>query len=317
MICNCAKRVKLMRRRLATIFQCRGHRMAGPKFVEYMVPVVEALRELGNSGTPSEVRDIIAENPKLSDEILDAQLKSGESRFVNQVHWAKFYLTKSGFVDSSQRGVWTLTDKAIKSPLTESDTHELFKKVHAQWGKKPPVEIPEVEVVEQEDNEELAPPDSGPSSTSDYRIELLDLLKSLPPEGFEHLCKRLLRESGFQQVEVTGKTGDGGIDGKGILQINPLMSIHVVFQAKRYGGTVGSPDITRFRGAMTGRTDKGIFITTGTFSISAKREAIREGAPPIELVDADKLISMFERLELGLKPKTVYEIDRDFFDDFF
>jgi restriction system protein len=290
--------------------------MAGPQFVRYMVPVMEALQELGNSGTPSEVRDIVAKNLKLSDEVLDAQLKSGESRFVNQIHWAKFYLAKCGLVVSSERGVWTLTDKALKSPITQSDALELFKQVHTQWGKKQSAETPELRPGQQDENEELAPSDSGPPPMGDYRVELLNILKSLPPDGFERLCQRLLRESGFQQVEVTGKTGDGGIDGKGILQINPLMSIYAVFQAKRYDGTVGSPDITRFRGAMSGRTDKGIFITTGTFSTSAKKEATREGAPPIELVDADKLISMFERLELGLKPKTIYEIDEDFFDDF-
>ena len=138
----------------------------------------------------------------------------------------------------------------------------------------------------------------------------------MSPNSFERLCQRFLRESGFQQVEVTGKSGDGGIDGRGLLQVNPLMSIHVLFQCKRYSGSVGSEAIRNFRGAMTGRTDKGIFITTGTFTEEAKREALREGAPPIELVDADKLVTMFERLELGLKPEVVYQIDEEFFKEF-
>lgn len=141
-------------------------------------------------------------------------------------------------------------------------------------------------------------------------------MRNLSPIGFEHLCQRLLRESGFQQVEITGRSGDGGIDGKGILQINLLISIPVLFQCKHYIGSVGSPQIRDFRGAIMGRADKGIFITTGTFTSEARREAVRDGVPPIELVDASKLILMFEQLELGLIPKTVYEIDKSFFKEF-
>ncbi len=138
----------------------------------------------------------------------------------------------------------------------------------------------------------------------------------MPPEGFERICQRLLRESGFQQVKVTGKTGDGGIDGHGILEINPLVSFKVVFQCKRYQGAVSTSHVRDFRGAMMGRADKGIIMTTGSFTLDAKREAVRDGVPPIELVDGEKMIDMFENIELGLMPKTVYEIDDDFFEEF-
>ncbi len=139
---------------------------------------------------------------------------------------------------------------------------------------------------------------------------------ALPPSGFERLCQRLLRESGFQQVIVTGRSGDGGIDGNGLLQINPFVSFQVLFQCKRYAGSVSASQIRDFRGAMMGRADKGIILTTGTFTKDAKNEAIRDGAPPIELVDGEKLLAMFEQLELGLKPVTTYEIDDDFFGEF-
>ena len=129
-------------------------------------------------------------------------------------------------------------------------------------------------------------------------------------------ANRLMRESGFQQVFVTGKTGDGGIDGHGILQINPFVSFSVLFQCKRYQGAVTVSQIRDFRGAMTGRTDKGIFITTGTFTSDAKQEAHRDGAPPIELVDGNKLVEMFELLELGLIPKKTFDVDEKFFDEF-
>lgn len=141
-------------------------------------------------------------------------------------------------------------------------------------------------------------------------------MKSLSPEGFERLCQRLLRASGFKKVEVKGRAGDGGIDGEGILEINPLVSLKVIFQAKRYKEAVSPSLIRDFRGAMQGRAEKGIFITTGRFTQEAKKEAIREGAPPIELVDGEKLVRLFEQRQLGLKPKTVYEIDLSFFDEY-
>jgi restriction system protein len=163
-------------------------------------------------------------------------------------------------------------------------------------------------LVGETDDEEVEP--------LDHRTNLLNLIKSLPPSGFERLSQRLLRESGFQQVVVTGRTGDGGIDGFGILQVNPFVSFNVLFQCKRYQGAVTPSQIRDFRGAMMGRADKGIIITTGTFTLDAKKEARRDGAPPIELVDGDTLVQMFEQLQLGLIPKTTYDVDEKFFDDF-
>lgn len=150
----------------------------------------------------------------------------------------------------------------------------------------------------------------------DYKTEILGLVRSLPPSGFERLSQRLLRESGFQQVVVTGRSGDGGIDGVGVLQINPFVSFNVLFQCKRYQGSVTPSHVRDFRGAMMGRADKGIIITTGTFTLDAKKEARRDGVPPIELVAGDDLIRLFESLELGLLPQKTFEVDRKFFDEF-
>jgi restriction system protein len=147
---------------------------------------------------------------------------------------------------------------------------------------------------------------------------LIELLRELPAPGFERFCQRLLRESGFEEVTVTGRSGDGGIDGIGILQVNSLVSFRVLFQCKKYGGSnsVTPSQVRDFRGAMTGRADKGIILTTGSFTSEAKREAVREGAPPIELVDGDKLVAMLEDLELGLLPVRAFQIQRSFFDQF-
>jgi restriction system protein len=145
---------------------------------------------------------------------------------------------------------------------------------------------------------------------------LLNLLKQLPPEGFERICQRLLRESGFERVTVTGGPHDRGIDGIGILQINQFLSFKVVFQCKRYAGSVSREEVGTFRNSVLGRADKGIIMTTETFTAAAREEASRDGVLPIELVDGQKLVEMFEKLELGLKPKMTYELDMPFFQEF-
>ena len=289
----------------------------GPQFVQYFEPVIAALKELGNSGTPAEVRDLIIQKLNISDDFIDGKLNSGASRFENQVAWARFYLVKAGYLDSSKRGVWSLTEKGINSELTYKKALEMFKSIQQEYL---PNNVKKTSNDDQKellsDEEQVAPEEDIVTKTIDYRQELLEIMRKLSPTGFENLCQEFLRESGFQKVEVTGKSGDGGIDGKGILQINPLISIPVLFQCKRYTGSVGSPQIRDFRGAMMGRADKGIFITTGNFTIDAQREAVRDGVSPIELVDADKLIKMFENLEFGLKSVKTYKINHDFFERF-
>ena len=158
--------------------------------------------------------------------------------------------------------------------------------------------------------------ESTGAPSNDYRDVILELIRSLPPEGFERLCQRILRESDFIQVVVTGRSGDEGIDGYGTLQINPFVSFKVLFQCKRYSKSVSSGHVRDFRGAMQGRADKGIIITTGTFTAEAQREASRDGAPPIELVNGMALIGMLEKLEIGLKPIQTYQPDFAFFVEF-
>lgn len=290
--------------------------MAGPQFIKYFPYVISALKDLGNSGTPPEVRELIAEKLQLSEDELNQQINSGASRFDNQVAWAKFYLAKAGYIDASKRGVWSLTEKGINASITDKEALKIFHGVQKQF-KENKTSAPGDDLTHAIE-ETIAPTDTNLATSRDYRTELLEIIRSLSPAGFERLCQRLLRESGFQQVEVTGRSGDGGIDGKGLLQINPLLSMQVVFQSKRYQANtpITVSQIRDLRGAMAGRTDKGIFITTSTFTADARKEALCEGVPPIELVDAQKLVIMFEELELGLTPKTVYDVDRKFFEEF-
>ncbi len=282
----------------------------GPKFIRFFNPILEVLKELGGSGNSREVKDLVIEKMNIPESELEKKLKSGASRVRNQIAWARIYLVKSGLLDdSSKRGIWSLTAKGSEMELSFEESLKLFKEVHSTFvskGKKTKKETEEqIEDIEEQGTEE-----------EELSDDLLTILQNLSPSGFERVCQRLLRESGFKKVVVTGKTGDGGIDGEGILEVNPLMSFKVLFQAKRYQGSVGASTIRDFRGAMQGRADKGIIITTGHFTKEAKKEAIRDGAPPVELVDGESLVELFEKTELGLKPKVVYEIDKEFFKNF-
>jgi restriction system protein len=267
---------------------------------------------LGGSGQPSEVKEQIAEKLNITESEQSEQIASGASRFSNKVDWARFYLAKAGFIDASIRGVWSLTEKGKNAHLTQDEAVRLFQGIHQQFSKdrkeKRELKTKEIESIDEitDDLEE----------SRDHRVELMEKFRSFPPDGFERLCQRLLRESGFENVAVPGRSGDGGLDGIGVLQVNPFVSFKVLFQSKRYSGSVSSSQVRDFRGAMMGRADKGIIITTGTFTSDAKKEAVRDGVPPIELVDGEKLLDMFESLELGLKPKKAYDIDEKFFEDF-
>jgi len=282
----------------------------GAQFVRYFGPLLDALRKLGGSGTPDEVVERIATDLGLPDEVQNDLLPSGGPRFRNQVAWARFYLVREGLLDSSKRGVWSLTEKGRTTSLTHEQAREIFlrwvKIFQEQRRAKAEAEEPIAEQVAE-----------GTGALSkDYRAETIDLLLGLPPAGFERLSQRLLREAGFTQVVVTGQSGDGGIDGHGTLQINPLVSFKVLFQCKRYAKSVSPSHVRDFRGAMAGRADKGIIITTGSFTTEARREASRDGVPPIELIDGEKLVDMLENLELGLRPVTTYELDHSFFSEF-
>jgi restriction system protein len=280
----------------------------GPDFMKYVLPIIEVLNELGGSANPSEVTDLIIEKYNISEEELSLHNKYGGSTVKNRIAWARFYLVKGGVIDSSKRGVWSLKSNYL-DVIDLNNLSEYLKNIHTQFeGENVKIEKNEIDTIDHEIEEKI--------DDENYREKVLDLLKELPPAGFERICQRLLRESGFSQVKVTGKTGDGGIDGFGVLELNPLMSFKVLFQSKRYKEVVSTDKVRDFRGAMAGRADKGIIITTGRFTQDAKNEAVRDGVPPIELVDGEKLVNMFEKLEFGLLPRIVYDIDYNFFKEF-
>lgn len=280
------------------------------EFTKWFGPLLNALRELGGSARPKEVVEAIAKSENVPDIQREEIMKSGILRFNNQVAWARQYLVWEGLLDNVKKGVWTLSSKGQDTHLTLEDSRKLFLKwveIH-QKARKDKKSKKNIEKLQDEQDPDEVEHEIAPS--------LLEVLQTVSPIGFEHICKRLLREHGFENVFVTQASRDGGIDGYGTLELNPFVSMKVLFQCKRYQGTISRSQVGDFRNAMIGRADKGIILTTGTFSEDAKREASREGAPPIELIDGKKLVELFEKVELGVKPKIVYEVDYNFFEKF-
>lgn len=276
-----------------------------------MPEVLNALRALDGSGKPKEVSKWIADKLKLSDQFLEATNKTGSPRFHNQVQWARQYLVWEGLIDSSKRGTWSLTKPGEETYLNEKTSREIYlNRVKAYADGKP-------KISQKSEPEGVSPAEESPSIIDAARVALLNRLMTVTPEGFERLMKYVVREMGFESVENTQFVKDHGIDGYGTLRVNEFITFRVIFQCKRYSKTpVSRAEVGDFRSAMIGRADKGIIFTTGRFSEDAKREANREGAPPIELCDGEKLVDLLERYQIGINPVSTFEINEEFFAKF-
>jgi restriction system protein len=276
-----------------------------PSFDELIVPTVKALIDLGGSGTVEEINAKVYEIANIPDGIL--QIPHGEEGTTIEVDyrlaWSRTYLKKFGLLENSSRGIWALSKADID--VTKLDHIEIVRAVREQDKPTQP-KIKTNKTTEEELQQEVT---NEVDSTEEWKEKLLNVLYNISPAAFERLAQRLLRESGFFQVEVTGKAGDGGIDGKGIVRVSGLLSFHVIFQCKRYKGSVTPSQIRDFRGAMQGRADKGLVITTGTFTREALKEATRDGAPPIDLIDGELLCDKLKELKLGVDTKLTETID--------
>jgi restriction system protein len=271
--------------------------MAGkvPTFDELMNPLLRAMQALGGSGSVEEIYDKVVELERFPDDVVaqphDPE-KSNQTELGYRLAWARTYLKKYGLLENSTRGIWALTANA--KGVEKLNPHDVVRTVRGLEKKE-----------EKGKGIETAAPDEV-SQEQEWKEELYGILtQKLAPAAFERLVQRLLRESGFTHVEITGRSGDGGIDGRGIARMHGLLSFHVLFQCKRYKGAVGPGEIRDFRGAMVGRADKGLFITTGTFTPAAVKEATRDGAPPIDLLNGSDVADKLRELSLGVRTENI------------
>ena len=276
-----------------------------PNLPGMMLATIEALRDLGGSATIQELDERIIELEGVTEPEQAFQMRNHENRpRVNYYFaWSRTYLKRGNAIENSSRGIWALTEqgsainrleqtKAIYDQVNLEEREKAKAKRHVTKETKAPIE-------------EVS--DAGPDDVEDWKGKLLAVVGTMHPSAFERLSQRLLREAGFTKVEVRGKSGDGGIDGLGILRVS-LVSFQVYFQCKRWTGSVGSKEIRDFRGAVQGRADKGLFITTGHFTSQASDEATRDGAIAIDLIDGDRLCELLKENSLGVETTMIEKI---------
>lgn len=271
-----------------------------PTYDKMLIPTLKALKQLGGSGSIEEIDEKVYEIANIDEEILSIPHK--EDGMLSEVDyrlaWARTYLKKYGLIENSSRGIWALVNNDISPDNYRPQV--IVQTVRAENNgttEKKGAQNQNIGIAVEDEQDEL-----------DWKEQLLKLLQNIDPSAFERLSQRILRESGFIQVEVTGKSGDGGIDGKGIVRLNGFLSFHVFFQCKRFKDSVASSYIRDFRGAMQGRADKGLFITTGKFTRDAIKEASRDGAPPIDLIDGDLLCEKLKEFNLGVKTELIEDV---------
>lgn len=284
-----------------------------PTSRQLMWPTLQAVRQIGDSGTVEEIVEKVIEQEGFTEQQQAVEHTDGRmSELEYRLAWARTHLKGAGALANSKRGVWSTTE--LGRSMNPDDVMKRYAE-HVEESRKRR---------KAKDHSDSGPidDDSGSNTISDesddWREQLLARVLSLAPDQFERLSRRLLREAGFISVTVTGQPGDGGIDGIGVYRLS-LVSFPVFFQCKRYKGSVGSRAVRDFRGAMAGRGDKGLLITSGNFTPDAKQEATREGAPPVDLIDGDRLCDLLKEYELGVK-KTIRQFEDvemvpRFFDD--
>ncbi len=272
-----------------------------PRLETLIIATLEALKDLGGSASNEEIHDEVIRILNLPEEIVEIPHKNGRITYLAyRLHWARTYLKKMEAIDNTQRGVWTLLPHGrAMSPDDAKRVPSLVRSMNAERRKR---RLESESLTDIEDEEA----DTGET----WQEHLISALLTMQPDAFERLCQRVLREAGFTKVEVTGRSGDGGIDGHGVLRMK-LVSFQVLFQAKRWRDAVGASVVRDFRGAMVGRADKGLIMTTGRFTADARREATRDGAPAIDLVDGEDLCLLLKDLGIGVKVRMVEEVSID------
>ncbi|MEM7445727.1 MAG: restriction endonuclease [Pseudomonadota bacterium] len=288
-----------------------------PDLPQLMLATVEALKALGGSASIDELDQTVVDREGVTEEEQAFTMPNDtRPKLRYYLAWARTFLKRGGALENSARGVWALTDVGEQISKRDQATaiHAQVNVEERERARQKRKRDKEVAKLDNEQSVEVYDTGIDEDTSSNWKTRLLETLRELEPVAFERLSQRVLREAGFVKVEVRGQTGDGGIDGVGVLRVN-LVSFQVYFQCKRWKGSVGAKEIRDFRGALQGRADKGLFITTGTFTSQALEEATRDGAIAIDLINGDRLCDLLKHYELGVQTRMIekVEIRQDWF----
>lgn len=277
-----------MTTRMSTLREAAGM----PPPLEKRRLVLEILRVMEMPVTKAQVAAAVADRLGLSADQRAVMAPKGDIPLVDwEVGWDLSLFKNTGFLQQPRVGMWTLTDDGRRLSFED---HRRRERERNQQRRKQRQEA--TATTNQDHDAALA----GPEVEVDWQQELLDAMKAISPAAFEHLAAELLRTTGFDDVQVTGQSGDGGIDGIGIYRPAGLVSFRTAFQCKRYSGSVGPSAVRDFRGSFVGQADRGIFITTGSFTSMAAEEAVRAGAPTVDLIDGEDLCDLLKQHKIGV-----------------
>lgn len=287
-----------------------------PEVVRFIPHILSALRGLNGVAKAGAVKTAVVQAIfDAGEPVNDQMLASGVPKYQNDIYWARMYLVNAGLLEPAKtagHGTWKLTAQGWESPLDMTTAADIYFKTASKGSKN-------------KDQADLPAPNGDDlqqelEGTVNWQVQLKDILWSLSDQGFEHLCAAIMTANGLEQSKVTGKSGDKGIDGLGLMYLDDanLLSIRVAWQCKRYTGstTVGSMEVRNFRGSMDHKTDHGIIFTTSTFTAEAMKEAVELGKTPIRLVPLDELIKMLEKLQLGVVSNPAPTVTASFFDQY-
>ena len=227
-------------------------RYRGPDFDEMMPQVFAAIKALGGSGTVEEINRRTLDLLALPEEIRQyPHGDSDKSEVEYRLAWTRTYMKKFGILENSERGVWALTPKGQALETVD------YKFVVNEVRRLSCLTLSHVIPVNVGADEPVADGVDVPDEIQSWRDKLRNVLYNLPPAAFERLTQRLLRESGFTQVEVTGRTGDGGIDGTGIIKLNGIVSFHMLSSANAIGAPCPPGKCATFAAPCRGAPTRG------------------------------------------------------------
>ena len=286
-----------------------------PEVVSFIPRILTTLRDMNGVAKAGAVKAAVVQAMSEAGEAMnDQMLASGVPKYQNDIYWARMYLVNAGLLEPAKtagHGTWKLTSQGWESPLDMATAAAIYFQTASKGNKN-------------KDEADMPAPSGDDlqqdlEGTVNWQVQLKEILWSLSDQGFEHLCAAIMTANGLDQIKVTGKSGDKGIDGMGLMYLDDagLVSIRVAWQCKRYTtGTVGSMEVRNFRGSLGHKTDHGIIFTTSTFTAEAMKESVALGKTPIRLVPLDQLIEMLKNLKLGVGPEPGHVVDTSFFEQY-